>query len=103
MSRHSLQRHRVPLWQVVPLVLLLPTIVAAASLYFDLTLTPFLYTCAFSFVVLLLFISPHSRARWLLAGAVALLGLVIVVSGVNVIDLAAAALAMALSSLRGGA
>lgn len=103
MSRHSIQHHRVPLWQVVPLVLVPPAAVAAASLYLGLTLTPFLYTCALSLVVLLLLISPHSRLRWALAGAVVLLGLIVVVGGVNVVDIAAAALTAALGSLRGGA
>ena len=76
MSRHSIQHSRVPLWQVVPLVFVPPVIVAAASLYLDSTLTPFLYTCALSLVVLLLLISPHSRLRWALAGAVVLFGVV---------------------------
>ena len=103
MSRHSILHRRVPLWQVVPLVFVPPVIVAAASLYLDSTLTPFLYTCALSLVVLLLLISPHSRLRWALAGAVVLLGLAVVLSGVNVVDLAVAALSSALFSLRGGA
>ena len=103
MSRHSIQHHRVPLWQVVPLVLVPPVVVAAASLYLDLTLTPFLYTCALSLVVLLLLISPHSRLRWALAGAVVLLGAIMLIGGVNVVDLAAAAFTAALFNLRGGA
>ncbi len=102
MSRHSIQHNRVPLWQVVPLVFVPPVIVAAASLYLDSTLTPFLYTCALSLVVLLLLISPHSRLRWALAGAVVLFGLVVIISGVNVIDLATAAFTSALLSLRNG-
>ena len=101
MSRHSILRRRVPLWQVAPLVLIPPTVVAAASLYLDSPLAPFLYTCALSLVVLLLLVSPHSRLSWILAGAVALLGLIVLVSGVDVIDLAAAALNSALFSLRG--
>lgn len=102
MSRHLILSRRIPLWQVVPLVFVPPVIVAAASLYLDSTLTPFLYTCALSLVVLLLLISPHSRLRWALAGAVVLFGVVIVVSGVNVVDLAVAAFSSALVSLRGG-
>ena len=101
MSRHSIQRRRVPLWQVAPLVLIPPAVVAAASLYLDLPLAPFLYTCALSLVVLLLLVSPHSRLRWALAGAVALLGLIVLVSGVNVVELAAAAFNSALFNLRG--
>jgi hypothetical protein len=101
MSRHSFQRRRVPLWQVAPLVLIPPAVVAAGSLYLDLPLAAFLYTCALSLVVLLLLVSPHSRLRWILAGAVALLGLIVLISGVNVVELAAAAFNSALFSLRG--
>lgn len=102
MSRRSIQLRQIPLWQVVPLVFVPPVVVAAASLYLDSTLTPFLYTCALSLVALLVLISPHSRLRWALAGAVVLLGLLVVISGVNVVALATAAFTSALFSLRGG-
>lgn len=103
MSRHSILHRRVPLWQIVPLVFVPPVIVAAASLYLDLTLTPFLYTCALSLVVVLLIVSPYSRLRWALAGVIVVLGLILIISGINVIALATAAFASALFSLHGGA
>ena len=102
MSRHSIQRRTIPLWHVVPLILIPPAVVAAVSLYLELTLTPFLYTCALSAVVLLLLVSPHSRLCWALAGAIAMLGVIWAVTGVNAVDWVAAALTWATFSLRSG-
>ncbi len=102
MSRHSIQRRTIPLWHVVPLILIPPAVVAAVSLYLDLTLTPFLYTCALSAAVLLLLLSPHSRLCWALAGAIVALGLVWTFTGVNAADWVAAALTWATFSLRSG-
>jgi hypothetical protein len=84
------------------LVLIPPAVVAAVSLYLDLALTPFLYTCAFSAVVLMLLISPHSRLLWALAFAVIVLGIILLVGGFNVADWAAAALTWTMFGLRSG-
>jgi hypothetical protein len=103
MARHPFQRRSIPLWQIVPLILLPPAVVAAVSLYFDLPLTPFLYTCALTAAALLLLVAPRSRLRWALAAAVAVLGFFMLVTGVNIIDWAAAAFTWVSLNLRAGA
>lgn len=103
MTRHTAQRRSIPLWHIVPLLLLPPAIVAAVSLYFNLSLTLFLYTWALSSVAVLLLLAPHSRLRWALAVAVAVLGLFVLVSGVNVADWVAAAFTWAALGLHSGA
>jgi hypothetical protein len=102
MTRHPSQRRTIPLWQVVPLVLIPPAVVAAVSLYLDQRLTMFLYTCIGSAVVLMLMVSPRSRWRWALAGAIAVLALIFAASGASLIDWVAVVLPGAALSLHGG-
>jgi hypothetical protein len=80
-----------------------PAIVAAVSLYLDLPLTLFFYTWALSGVVVLLLVAPHSRLRWALAAAIVVLGLVLLLSGINVADWATAAFAWVGVGSRSGA
>jgi hypothetical protein len=79
-----------------------PAIVAGVSLYLDLPLTLFFYTWAISGVIVLLLIAPHSRLRWALAAAILVLGVFLLLSGVNVADWAAAAFAWVTVGARSG-
>jgi hypothetical protein len=96
------QRRTIALWKIAPLFLVPPAVMAAVSLYFDLAFTPFLYTCALSVTGLLLLVSPHSRLRWALASAVVALGLLFMVAGVNLADIAASAVTWSLFGMSGG-
>jgi hypothetical protein len=50
-----------------------------------------LYTFALSCAALLLIAAPHKQIRWLLVGAVVVLGIVLAFGGINMDGLAAAA------------
>jgi hypothetical protein len=46
MLNHSSHRRQIPLWQIAPLLLIPAALVAALSLYWDLSPTPFITTFA---------------------------------------------------------
>jgi hypothetical protein len=52
MLDHQLHRRQIPLWQIAPFFLIPPALVAAISLYWDLSLTPFITTFALTCLAL---------------------------------------------------
>jgi hypothetical protein len=102
MTRQHLQRRPIPRWQVVPLILIPPAVVAAVCLAQNWSLTPFLYTCLLSVMALILLDAPRSPLRWALAGIMAMLGLLLIITGGNPVAWAAAAFTWAVPGLRSG-
>jgi hypothetical protein len=52
MLDHQSHRRQIPLWQIAPFLLIPPALVAAISLYWDLSLTPFITTFALTCLAL---------------------------------------------------
>lgn len=54
MSNRSSHRRQIPLWQIAPLLLIPSALVAALTLYWDLSLTPFITTFALTCLAMMM-------------------------------------------------
>jgi hypothetical protein len=54
MFNYSSHRRQIPLWQIAPLLLIPSALVAALTLYWDLSLTPFITTFALTCLTMMM-------------------------------------------------